>query len=59
MRKRELEESHPKRVRHVESESARVYAAVRALRDDDRTALGRIFRESHASLRDDLEAREI
>jgi galactokinase len=36
-----------------------VYAAVRALRDDDRTALGRIFRESHASLRDDLEAREI
>jgi galactokinase len=54
-RKDELENGHPKRVRHVESEAARVYAAVRALRDDDRTALGRLFRESHASLRDDLE----
>jgi galactokinase len=54
-RKRELEEGHPKRVRHVESESARVHATVRALRDGDRIALGRLFRESHASLRDDLE----
>jgi galactokinase len=55
MRKRELEEGHPARLRHVESEAERVYAVVRALRDDDRTALGRLFRESHASLRDDLE----
>jgi galactokinase len=54
-RKRELEEGHPRRRRHVETESLRVHAAVRALRTDDRAALGRLFRESHESLRDDLE----
>ena len=49
MRKRELEEGHPARLRHVESEAERVYAVVRALRDDDRararTALPRGPRE--------------
>ena len=54
-RKRELEEGHPKRTRHVESENERVLAAAAALRDDDRPALGALFRASHDSLRDDLE----
>ena len=54
-RKRELEEGHPKRRRHVETENERVRATVAALRADDRAALGRLFRESQESLRDDLE----
>ena len=54
-RKRELEEGHPRRRRHVETENERVRAAVEALRDDDRRALGTIFRAGHDSLRDDLE----
>jgi galactokinase len=54
-RKRELEEGHPKRRRHVDTENERVRAVVRALRADDRPALGRLFRAGHVSLRDDLE----
>jgi galactokinase len=54
-RKRELEEGHPKRRRHVETENERVRAVVDALHADDRAALGRLFREGHESLRDDLE----
>jgi galactokinase len=54
-RKRELEEGHPKRLRHVRSENERVRGVVDALRDDDRVALGRLFREGHESLRLDLE----
>ncbi len=54
-RKRELEEGHPRRTRHVETENERVRAAAAALRSDDRTALGELFRASHDSLRDDLE----
>ena len=54
-RKRELEERHPKRMRHVESENERVRATAAALRRDDRAALGELFRASHDSLRDDLE----
>jgi galactokinase len=54
-RKRELEEGHPRRIRHVETENERVRETVAALRADDRAALGRLFRESHDSLRDDLE----
>jgi galactokinase len=55
MRKQELEEGHPRRTRHVETENERVRAAAAALRDDDRDALGHLFRASHDSLRDDLE----
>ena len=55
IRKRELEAGHPKRRRHVATENERVRAAVEALRDDDRPALGAIFRAGHDSLRDDLE----
>jgi galactokinase len=54
-RKRELEEGHPRRTRHVETENERVRAAAVALRADDRAALGELFRASHDSLRDDLE----
>lgn len=55
MRKRELEEGHPKRLRHVETENERVRAVVDALRRDDRSSLGALFYTSHVSLRDDLE----
>jgi galactokinase len=54
-RKRELEEGHPQRRRHVETENERVRATVRALRDENLAALGALFRASHDSLRDDLE----
>jgi galactokinase len=54
-RKRELEEGHPKRRRHVETESERVLATAQALRSGDLAALGALFRASHDSLRDDLE----
>ena len=54
-RKRELEEGHPKRRRHVETENERVRATVEALRANDLDGLGRLFRASHESLRDDLE----
>jgi galactokinase len=54
-RKRELEEGHPKRRRHIETENERVLAVVAALRAGDRDALGALFRAGHDSLRDDLE----
>ena len=43
------------RARHVFTETARVKAAVRALRDGDWTQLGTVMTASHASLRDDFE----
>ena len=54
-RRRELEDGDPRRVRHVETENARVRAAVAALGRGDVAALGPIFAASHASLRDDYE----
>jgi galactokinase len=54
-RRREAEAGMPLRRRHVESELARVDAFVAALEGGDRTALGRLLNESHASLRDDFE----
>lgn len=54
-RKRELEEGMPARIRHIESENDRVRAVVAALRGGDLDALGVLFREGHASLRDDFE----
>ncbi len=44
-----------RRVRHVVTEIDRVERAVEALRAGDATRLGRLFLESHASLRDDYE----
>jgi galactokinase len=44
-----------RRARHVITEDDRVLAAVRAMRGGDAGALGRLFFESHASMRDDYE----
>jgi galactokinase len=44
-----------RRARHVVTENARVLLAVDALRRSDAPALGRLFLESHASMRDDFE----
>ena len=54
-RRRELEAGDPRRVRHVQTENARVRATVAALEQGDTRALGLIFAASHASLRDDYE----
>ena len=42
-----------KRARHVVTENVRVHDAVRALKAKDFETLGRLFGESHASMRDD------
>jgi galactokinase len=44
-----------RRARHVVTENARVLAAVSAMERDDITALGGLFLDSHASMRDDFE----
>jgi galactokinase len=57
-RRRELEAGHPGRVRHVETENARVAEAAAVLREPGTprlARLGELFRESHVSLRDDFE----
>ena len=54
-RERELAQGVPSRIRHIESENERVRAVVAALRGGDRPALGTLFHEGHASLRDDFE----
>jgi galactokinase len=53
-----VDEVARRRLRHVVTENERVRACVRALEapgGPDRTALGALFREGHASLRDDFE----
>jgi len=50
-----LPEPLNRRARHVITENQRVLAAVEALRRDDAKALGRLFFDSHASMRDDFE----
>jgi galactokinase len=50
-----LPEPLNRRARHVVTENARVLAAVDAIRRRDAAALGRLFLESHASMRDDFE----
>lgn len=50
-----LDEVVWKRARHVVTENARVWKAVQAMRAEDVAALGTLFNESHASLRDDFE----
>jgi galactokinase len=54
-RRREAESGDPRRMRHVNSEIARVREFVEALRADDFTRMGELLKESHRSLRDDLE----
>ena len=50
-----LPEPLNRRARHVVTENARVLAAVEAIRRDDPAELGRLFLESHASMRDDFD----
>lgn len=54
-RRREAESGDPKRMRHVNSEIGRVRAFVTALHARDFVRMGRLLKESHASLRDDFE----
>jgi galactokinase len=54
-RRREAEEGNAKRLRHVESEIARVHAFVDALKERRFERLGVLLKESHQSLRDDFE----
>ena len=54
-RRREAESGDPKRMRHVDSEIARVRAFVAALRARDFVRMGELVKESHCSLRDDFE----
>ena len=57
-RRRELEEGHPRRVRHIETENERVREVVEILREPGQprlVQLGRLFAEGHASLRDDFQ----
>jgi galactokinase len=57
-RRRELEEKHPARVRHVESENERVREVVAILREPGQPRLddlGRLFSEGQHSLHDDFE----
>jgi galactokinase len=50
-----LDEIALKRARHIVTENARVWMAVEAMRSNDAVTFGRLFNESHASLRDDFE----
>jgi galactokinase len=50
-----LPEPLSRRARHVVTENARVLSAVDAIRGGDARTLGRLFLESHASMRDDFE----
>ncbi|MBI5932527.1 MAG: galactokinase [Chloroflexi bacterium] len=50
-----LDEFSWKRAKHIVTENARVLKAVDAMRADDVVTLGKLFNESHASLRDDFE----
>jgi galactokinase len=50
-----LPEPLGRRARHVVTENARVLAAVHLLEGGDLLELGRLFDESHASMRDDFE----
>jgi galactokinase len=50
-----LQDVTRRRARHIISENARVLQAVEAMRRDDPVTLGKLFNESHASLRDDFE----
>ena len=54
-RRREAESGDPKRMRHVHSEVARVHGFADALKTGDFTRMGELLKQSHRSLRDDLE----
>lgn len=50
-----LKEIILRRARHVVTENERVLKTVESMRRDDPVTLGKLFNESHASLRDDFE----
>jgi galactokinase len=54
-RRREAERGQARRIRHVETEMARVDRAIDALRDGELAVLGALLDASHASLREDFE----
>jgi len=54
-RRREAEAHDPRRMRHVDSEIARVHSFVDAMRAHDLGRMGELMKESHISLRDDFE----
>jgi galactokinase len=54
-RKEGLDELAWKRARHIVTENERVLRAVDAMHRNDPVALGKLFNESHTSLRDDFE----
>ena len=54
-RRHEAESGMRKRMRHVDSEIARVHTFVRALEDKDFKGMGVLLNASHRSLRDDFE----
>lgn len=53
--KDEMTEFVWRRARHIVTENQRVLNAIEAMRANDLKTLGRLFNESHASLRDDFE----
>ncbi|HUZ90014.1 MAG TPA: galactokinase family protein [Candidatus Acidoferrales bacterium] len=55
LRRQEVLSGDARRVRHVESENARVTAFVAAMESGDLKAMGELLGLSHASLRDDFE----
>ena len=54
-RRREAEARDPKRMRHVNSEIARVHSFADAMRARNFATMGELLKESHQSLRDDFE----
>lgn len=54
-RRTECEAGHPQRMRHVETENARVRGAVDAVTHGEWDRVGRLMVGSHVSLRDDFE----
>jgi galactokinase len=54
-KKEDIEDVIWRRARHIVTENVRVLKAVEAMRAGDASALGKLFNESHASLRDDFE----
>jgi galactokinase len=50
-----LTETEKKRARHVITENARVHEAVKAMKTRDFAKLGKLFRESHVSMKEDYE----
>lgn len=51
----QLEQTVMRRARHIVTENQRVLDAVKAMRAGNALEVGRLFNESHASLRDDFE----